>query len=145
MDGSGYSALHHSAEMGDHPLVQTLLNAKANPNQLTELDELPIHFATSDSANDQHEMVHSFIQAQSNLTACAYDGQTALHRASGFGLFKSAKALIDAMKHDLETLRIPDIFAKTPKQCAQDGGHTQIVDYFSQVDPENQPTTPLKH
>lgn len=115
----GDRPLHWAAEGRLLQVVNTLLAHGANPDEVNDLLEIPLHSATSDSDYDDPEMVDTFIQAGTTLTAQAHDGQTPLHRASINGLIQSAKKLINALKHKPEDLRIPDIFSKSPQDYAE--------------------------
>lgn len=135
VDTEGHSALHWGADIGDVQIVQTLLNAGADPDLANDLEERPLHFATSDSQQDKYEVVGSFIHAKAELAAQASDLQTPLHRSAMYGLIKSAKALIDALMPHPELLDLPDEFSKTPKQYAEEAGHWEIANYFPPLKP----------
>lgn len=118
---SGRSVLQRAAAGGGDAFISKLLEAGANPNQISRNGYTPLHEA---AWNGRSHVVAALLAAGADPNlAAAEDGTTALHRASYVGDAGSVAKLLDAGVH-------PDVVdndGKTSLHYAAWGGYVDVV------------------
>ncbi|MEJ1930626.1 ankyrin repeat domain-containing protein [Nostoc sp. NIES-2111] len=101
---NGQTALMYAAQFGQISVVQTLLDAGADPNILTDSDDglgeemtALMQVAGSFFAGNRHEVVRLLVQAGADINLQGVGGKTALMYAAnnGSGYIESVKTLVN--------------------------------------------------
>ncbi|RYP78165.1 hypothetical protein DL769_003246 [Monosporascus sp. CRB-8-3] len=111
--------IHHAAEHGHCPVVQSLIEAGADINLVDALGHTPLFWA----AYKGHKDVAGNLWEVSNMRLRDHNGRTPLHLAALTGMDKAVRLLLDRGAD----VKAKDGYGATPLHWAAEGGHEAVT------------------
>jgi ankyrin repeat protein len=119
----GRTALFGSASLGDLELVKFLLHSGANPNELDNYNQGPLHAALK---NKHSQVAELLLDNQADPKAGDKFDFTPLHQAAQSGNIKLTKKLLEQGCDGFHK----SIWGDTPFKCAVSSNRVELIDIF---------------